>query len=951
METITEAIEFFIGIVVIILIAGAILLFASGYMASSNISNYKEAFAQNIKIYLINNTLYFSNKGSSIGGTIFNLNLSFSNGTYKQYMIHFPTLKTGTTTFSLPFKNLTNFASIQIHNENGGYVSSKNIQNIKVFTISNMYSSSYVYMNGQEMNPIIENFSTYYYNISSPIIHLLLYSPYYYYNATLYNNNSFNIPTNIYTYYIEPMLINGTNDTNNYIPIINRTNAGKNIIQLNNYYKIIPGNEIINFSYSGNQTKLKYCYNDNCNNKEYSNYSGIFSIDNFSQLQTSPTIIPIYQNSLATIYLATEQYNLNVTLPKITELISVPGDLVLKSTTFKNLTYSFQVNSSGITNWIRNGNYTFIYTTFNDQIVKGKVDINGSRTYILGAKTFSLTFDANSKTNDNLNAPFSIDSHSFTTPISLKVLNNTEYYYNFSQNFNQSNTTYVFESQNVCGKTINKPYYNYFVNQTTTPCTIVATYYPYEVLKLIGENGTIEAINSSGNNVLSSNGTKEFIYGTNLTLKEIPNTGYMFYEYKNTTANGYTGADKTPTITMTGPITEIGYFIPDETIRYTETNGTIVSNYPQYCPEANSTNPTITCDVPRGLKMNLTYTPNLGYNFINYTGTYNSTNKTISFITNKSITETANARMKIYYLPFSLNNTQNIATASPFQQKINFDANQYSQYESNNLGNIRFYTANNQTIDSWCEENCSNNSTNTIFYIKLPNGIPATSTQDYKIEFLNTSINYNGTTAGEAPELSGAWNTSSFGKYDNGQDVFISYAQADGTVPSSYNNSGEPTTPSLKAPSSFPFIADTMLNPLNSVEDDLSYYPNSSYTNKTVYVVGSLRGSGTNQYFLYIWNGANWYDGNSFSTLTTYGNYIYSSVEYINSTTWIGYINHNKDNSSTISPSYGFSTIPDGTIANGGGNQYYYPSAYWINIRSYPPNGVMPTITWGNVSS
>ena len=320
----------------------------------------------------------------------------------------------------------------------------------------------------------------------------------------------------------------------------------------------------------------------------------------------------------------------------------------------------------------------------------------------------------------------------------------------------------------------------------------------------------------------------------------------MFYEYKNTTANGYTGADKTPTITMTGPITEIGYFIPDETIRYTETNGTIVSNYPQYCPEANSTNPTITCDVPRGLKMNLTYTPNLGYNFINYTGTYNSTNKTISFITNKSITETANARMKIYYLPFSLNNTQNIATASPFQQKINFDANQYSQYESNNLGNIRFYTANNQTIDSWCEENCSNNSTNTIFYIKLPNGIPATSTQDYKIEFLNTSINYNGTTAGEAPELSGAWNTSSFGKYDNGQDVFISYAQADGTVPSSYNNSGEPTTPSLKAPSSFPFIADTMLNPLNSVEDDLSYYPNSSYTNKTVYVVGSLRGSGTN---------------------------------------------------------------------------------------------------------
>ena len=327
-------------------------------------------------------------------------------------------------------------------------------------------------------------------------------------------------------------------------------------------------------------------------------------------------------------------------------------------------------------------------------------------------------------------------------------------------------------------------------------------------------------------------------------------------------------------------------------------------------------------------------------------GTYNIT-ASYNSSTSDGISNTLQEVFYVYpYVYISIDNTQSIATPSPFQQEIIFNADNYTQYESSNLGNIRIFNSQNQQVNFWCESGCYNTSTKTIIFLKLQNGIPALALKQYKMEFLNKTVNYNGTTAGEAPELSGAWGTSTFGKYDNGANVFISYAQADGSVPSGYNNSGEPTTPSLKAPSSFPFIADIMLNPLKSVEDDVEYYPNGALGNENIQVVGSLRGSGASEYFLYLWNNSKYFNGNSFPTNTIYGNYIVSSVNYITSTNWTGYINYNEINSSTIT---GYSTTPGGTVANGGGNQYYFPSAYWIDIRSYPPNGVMPTVSFGNI--
>ena len=1130
MESVTEGIEFFIGLIVILAIVAVILIFETSNVASYNISNYKEAFVQNIKLYISNNTLYIVNKGSSLGSTVFYFNLYFTNNTNKAYTLHLPIIGTGTTIYSIPYNTTIKSASLQIYGQSGGYLISEELLNTQFFTISNIYSSSYVFINGKESNPIIENFSTYYYNVSAPIIHLLLYSPYYYYNTTLYNTRNFNLPTRIITYYIEPELVNGTKIT----PIINSSNYDQNKIQINSKFEIYPKNTIINFSYSGSQININYCYYNICNNPEYSNYSGIFNMSEYSTTSTSPTLIYIYKNSDATFYLSTEQYNLTASASKLTELLSVPGDLVLTSTTFTGLNYSFKVSSSGITKWIRNGNYNFIYTTFNDQIVKGKVDITNSGVYILGAKTFSLTFTSNYN-----GIPFSIDGHTFNTSVALELLNNTEYYYNFTEIKQNSTEKLAFESQNVCGKTIYTNQYKYFVNQSTTPCTISATYNLYPNLTLKAYNGTIEAINSTGSTVLISNGSTYLPLNSQIKLKPIPNSGYVFYKYQSNSISGYSGTNPNPTIIMSNSIIEYGYFVPYETITYTETNGTINTNT-SYCLQANATNPTISCNVPKNTKISLTYTPNTNYQFVNWTGTYNNNTSTIiSFVANKTITETANSKPifellrytetngtitsninsckeanstyptitcnvikgtnivltytpnsnygfinwsgtynstknplsftidqntneivnsreiftltytetngsittnisgckeanainptitcnviegkdvslsyipnnnylftnwtgtqnslsnpltfimnqktvetanskpKITYLYMSIQNTQSSSTPAPFQQEIIFDANNYSKYESSNLGNIRIFNSANQQMNFWCESGCSNTSTKTVIIMKIPNGIPAGTTQQYKVEFLNKTTTYNGTTAGEAPELS-----SSYGEYDNGANVFNFYNNFAGTSLSGkwvnqYNNGYFSVNNGLTVNPN-PDVTSTASPQIYSnyqitTPQILGFYGEANLASKTgannIAYFGDVNSSNDNAQDMAL--GSEGYSGSSHVGLVGYtssGNPVSatssslgmpdtSSTLYTiiipNSNTAIGYSN----GVSSINDSYsngGLNIIGSnsriGFVSQSNG-QTIGP-IYYVYSMSYPPDGTMPTVTFGTV--
>ncbi len=107
-----------------------------------------------------------------------------------------------------------------------------------------------------------------------------------------------------------------------------------------------------------------------------------------------------------------------------------------------------------------------------------------------------------------------------------------------------------------------------------------------------------------------------------------------------------------------------------------------------------------------------------------------------------------------------------------FQQMLAFNASQYSAYERVDLGNVRFYH-NDVPLYSWCESGCTNASTASVLWVKLPDGIRAFSNTVMTMAFLPKYVGYDsgiGAHAGEAPQLSPI-----YGQYDNGASVFTFY--------------------------------------------------------------------------------------------------------------------------------------------------------------------------------
>ncbi|MGD0977559.1 MAG: DUF2341 domain-containing protein [Candidatus Bathyarchaeia archaeon] len=144
---------------------------------------------------------------------------------------------------------------------------------------------------------------------------------------------------------------------------------------------------------------------------------------------------------------------------------------------------------------------------------------------------------------------------------------------------------------------------------------------------------------------------------------------------------------------------------------------------------------------------------------------------TVSFLSTLGLIHSARALSGIVYsVAITLRNTQSVPTASPFQQMIQVDSAQYSQYEASNLQNVEFYDSNGMVIPSWLESGNSNTATDTIYWLNLPS-IPANSQTAIYMGFASSSVNlFNTQKTGEAPQLS-----PTYGEYDDGANVFTSY--------------------------------------------------------------------------------------------------------------------------------------------------------------------------------
>jgi hypothetical protein len=331
----------------------------------------------------------------------------------------------------------------------------------------------------------------------------------------------------------------------------------------------------------------------------------------------------------------------------------------------------------------------------------------------------------------------------------------------------------------------------------------------------------------------------------------------------------------------------------------------------------------------------------------------------------------------VAYVNVTLDNAQSASAPAQFQQMLTVNAVAYKAYERGDLGNIRFYQ-NNAALYSWCEYACANTSTNSIFWVKLPDGLPASSNTVITIAFMPKYAGYGagiGAIAGEAPQLSGT-----YAQYDNGASVFSYYnVNPSSTFGWSLNGAGVGITSSAPAGSYFgttnayyaqdgssSYMYDsTAMKQTNSI---ITYwnYVTSGGGCSDFFFVSSAAGAGqfaridgrggypTDTGILPTTGWASWSgSGNIADPSTNTWDKVdlvisaqSSATMYVNSVTAtpigvLGSANSGAIGISNNGAYIGFQSDNCGTSTD----------YYWNGFieRVYPPNGVMPTTSFGSV--
>jgi len=300
---------------------------------------------------------------------------------------------------------------------------------------------------------------------------------------------------------------------------------------------------------------------------------------------------------------------------------------------------------------------------------------------------------------------------------------------------------------------------------------------------------------------------------------------------------------------------------------------------------------------------------------------------------------------------------------------INITESSFSSYinYNNNFANFEYFYANGTVIPAWIE---SNNSGKLITWVKLANGIPASSSLTIYLGFASKTTNLlsnSGTTGiGEAPQLS-----STYGQYDDGASVFNFYDNFAGTslntskwsetinggititvnngltmtqTGGSYNDQGIIGKTAISMPAiieSYGMIPQDQ----NTGYDLTAFGFLNSLTYSVLYVAIGTANTGTGT--IYVNPEGEW--SSSDGTATNYNsnarsNHVWS-VWYNGAT-----ITSQMDYSNTYTNSYSSTTtVYPAFYLESNGNTGY--TSYWVRVRAYPPNGVMPSVSFGSVTS
>ena len=337
------------------------------------------------------------------------------------------------------------------------------------------------------------------------------------------------------------------------------------------------------------------------------------------------------------------------------------------------------------------------------------------------------------------------------------------------------------------------------------------------------------------------------------------------------------------------------------------------------------------------------------------------------------------------YIPITLHNSQTVATPAPFQQMLSVNSLTYNAYETANLDNIEFFYASGNVIQSWMEGSTSNTllnnpansiymytSTNTIYWLNISSGIPASNSITVYMGFAPTSTNlFNNVNVGEAPQIS-----NTYAQYDDGSNTFLYYnvAPASTTGWTIAGTAGQTAT----APSGSHFATANALYAY-SANGDYMYTSVPSLTSNIIISYDVYTTGLGDFYFL-----ANSAGGGQMSRLDDRGGADYSGLATTASwTSWtapatgldespdtwykvdtvvsgtsaydyIGSISNSLDTYGTVTSSSAFAVADNGNyiglIGDALGSSHI---TYWngMIIRAYPPNGIMPSATFGSVET
>lgn len=308
------------------------------------------------------------------------------------------------------------------------------------------------------------------------------------------------------------------------------------------------------------------------------------------------------------------------------------------------------------------------------------------------------------------------------------------------------------------------------------------------------------------------------------------------------------------------------------------------------------------------------------------------------------------------YVALNISNSQTSATPNPFQQMISITSADSGWTYINNTGNhfgqnVEFFYANGTIIPSWLE---SYTSSSAIWWVKT-GSIAASSTLTIYMGFASKTTNLlNNKTTGEAPQLS-----STYAEYDDGDNVFAVYQAWGGlsSIPSKWSISGSATitynsngititSPSdyalnalLPSTGSYVFYASVNIGTADDGLAGIGFSSANSYMPDGTF--GYLyQASANGENAPYIWNNGNEVSGSLQSAAATNYNGVFSQIG-TSSSSLTGFGQSISNSNSFTQPQYASIIANSATAYN----------VYLTYVTVYPPNGVMPSVSFGSVQS